>query len=250
MPTALPIIRGSSTALYPFTQTYICLTGKSDGQSSMATRWVAGLPLVRFEFSYDLLKQADKNTLKAAFVSAKGQFATDLQATVGSAFNALSFDEDEFQGLEQQSTQYGVKWSLTQTLPQNLSPGASGGAFPLLSTGALSQLPYSQKKRFQTIVSRMASGPKYTYSQFGGGLTGFPTDGLMGWEFTESGLTDAEVTTKTNHFLANWGSCFEFAFVDEDVVTYSHVHYASDQLVIQRASYNRSSIKTELVQLS
>jgi hypothetical protein len=96
----------------------------------------------------------------------------------------------------------------------------------------------------------MASGPKYTYSQFGGGLTGFPTDGLMGWEFTESGLTDAEVTTKTNHFLANWGSCFEFAFVDEDVVTYSHVHYASDQLVIQRASYNRSSIKTELVQLS
>src|SRR4051812_33478211 len=100
MPTPLPIIRGTSTALYPFTQTYISLTGKADGQNSAATRWVKGPPLVRFEFPYDQLKMANKNTLKAAFTSAKGQFATDLSAGVGTTFTNLSLDDDAFAGAE------------------------------------------------------------------------------------------------------------------------------------------------------
>ena len=248
--TPLPVIRGTSTALYPFTQTYMCLTGKSDGQSSAATRWVKGPPLVRFEFNYDLLKQADKNTLKAAFVSAKGQAATNLSATPGTEFDSLSFDDDLFAGVEQQSMIYGVRWVLTQTVPQNLSPGTSGGAYPLLSTGAIGQLPYTQQIRFQTIVSKVEAGPKYTYAEFGNGLTNFPTGGLMSWEFSESRLTDAEVNTKVAHFLANWGDCFPFTFKDEDGTTYSNVYYASPQLVINRTAVNQSSIKTSLIQLS
>lgn len=250
MPTPLPVVRGTSTALYPFTQTYICLTGKSDAQSSAATRWVKGPPLVRFEFPYDQLKLADKNTLKAAFVSAKGQFTTNLSATPGTEYDYLSFDEDEFAGAEAQSTLYGVKWVLAQTLPQNFSPGTSGGAYPTLSTGAISQLPYTQKKRFQTIASKMESGPKYTYAEFGAGLTGFPTDGLMAWEFNETHLSDSEVTGKVAHFLANWGDCFPFTFTDEDSTTYSHVYYASPQLTITRVAPNQASIRTGLIQLS
>lgn len=250
MPTALPIIRGTSTALYPFTQTFISLTEQADGQNSAATRWVKGPPLVRFEFPYDQLVRADKNSLKTAFTSAKGQFSTDLQATVGSAYNYLSMDADEFDAVEAQSTQYGVKWTLTQTLPQNLSPGTSGGAYPTLGNGAPCQLPYRQKKRFQTISNKLPSGPKYTYAEFGGGLTGFPTDGLMSWDFDERNLTDSEVNAKIAHFLANWGNCFPFTFTDEDSTTYSHVYYAQPQLSILRVAYNQASIKTSLIQMS
>jgi hypothetical protein len=249
MATPLPIIRGTSTALYPFKQTYVCVTGISDGQAATPSRWVKSPPLVRFEFPYNPLKQADKNTLKGAFVSAKGQFTTNLSATPGTEYDYLSFDMDEFAAVEQKTTQYDVRWNLTQTLPQNWTPGASGGAYPALSTTAICELPYTQKKRFQTIVSKMESGPKYTYAEFGASLTGFPTDGLMGWEFTEGQLTDAEVSTKIAHFLANWGDCFPFQFTDEDGTTYSNVYYASPELTIVRAGVNQSGIKTALVQM-
>jgi hypothetical protein len=196
------------------------------------------------------VKLADKNALRAAFTSAKGQFATNLSATPGTEFDYLSFDSDEFKAVEQKTTQYGIQWVLTQTLPQNLSPGASGGAYPTLSTGAIGQLPYTQRKRFQTVVSAVEAGPKYTYAQFAGGLSNFPTDGLMAWDFNETQLTDAEVNTKVAHFLANWGNCFPFTFTDEDGTTYPNVYYATSELTIVRAGVNQSSIKTSLVQMN
>ena len=164
-------------------------------------------------------------------------------------FTNLSFEDDEFSVDERTSTLYWNKWSLTQVMPQNFSPGSSGGAYPALSNGAISQLIYTQKARSQTIVSKVASGPKYTYAEFGAGLANFPTAQLMAWTFQERALKDTEVTAKINHFLANWGSCFPFTFTDEDGTTYSSVYYGSDQLVINRTSYNMSSITTSLVQM-
>lgn len=255
MPTPLPVVRGPSTALYPFTQTYSCLTGISDSQAAKATRWPRDYPLVRFEFPYNPVTQAQKNTLKGAFSSAKGQFtggsgSAGLTAATDITYTDLSFDDDEFAAVEQVSTQYGVRWRLSQTLPQNLAPGASGGAYPLLAIGAMSLLPYTQKKRFQTVVSKVEGGPKYTYAEFGGGLTGYPTGGLMAWEVDEGALINSDVNTKVAHFLANWGNCYPFSFTDEDAVTYTNVYYASPELTIERLSFNQSSIKTLLVQMN
>jgi hypothetical protein len=250
MPTALPVIRGTSSALYPFTQTFLCLTGISDSESAAPVRWVKGPPLVRFELPFNPVNQADKNTLKAALVSAKGQFATDRTVTTDQTYSYLSLDIDEFAAVEQNNTQYSVKWTVTQTLPQNLSPGSSGGAYPTCANGAISQLPFTQKKRFQTIVSKMDSGPKYTYAEFAGSLTNFPTDGLMGWEFAEPFLTDADAATKVAHFLANWGNCFPFSFTDEDGTPYSNVYYATPQLSVLRKAPNQNAITTALIQMN
>ena len=250
MPTGLPIIRGTSTALYPFVQAYTAQTSISDSQAGKTARCVKGPPLVHFELSYPQLSQSEKNTLKAALTSAKGQFATDRSLTTTDTFTNLSCDSDEFSALEQVSRQYGVRWNWTQTLPQNFSPGVSGGPYPVLGTTAPCVLPYTQKKRFQSIISKMPSGPKYTYAEFGAGLTDFPTDGLMAWEFNESVLTDAEVSAKIAHFLANWGDAFPFTFTDEDATVYNNVYYASPQLVITRNQPNQSSIHTVLVQMA
>ena len=247
--TPLPIIRGPSTALYPFTQTFVTYTGISDGQNATPTRWVTGYPTVRFQFPYNPLSVTDKNALKSAFVSAKGQFATNLSATTNQEYDNLSFDTDEFSAVEQTTTRYGVQWTLSQTVAQDLSPGTPGGAYPTLGTGAISQLPYTQKKRFQTISAVVGGVSKYTYAEFGGGLSGFPTDGLMGWEFNEQQLTDAEVNAKVAHFLANWGNCFPFTFTDEDGTTYSNVYYASPELTITRQQVNKSAIHTALIQM-
>lgn len=250
MGTSLPIIRGTSTALYPFTQTYICNTGKSDAQSGATARWVKSPPIVRFEMPFNPLTQADKNTLKVDFGSYKGQFTTNLQLTaLGTTWTNLSLDSDEFAAVEQVTTQYGVRWVVTQAIPQNLSAGSSGGGFPLLTNGTMGQLPYTQKKRWQTIVSKVQAGPKYALAEFAGGWANFPTDGVMGWELDERMLTDADVNTRVAHFLANWGSAKPFTFIDEDGNSYIWVFYASDQMVITRQQPNVSSIKTVLVQM-
>ena len=254
MATPLPIIRGPSSALYPFVQTFTCQTEVSDSEAGNACRWPTGPPRLRFEFAYNPLRQANKNTLKAAFNSAQGQFTggggtAGLTVTTDITYTDLTFDSDEFAAVEQITTQYGVRWSLNQSIPQNLSPGASGGAFPLLAIGAMSLLPYTQKLRFQTIVSEMPSGPKYTYAEFGaGGL--FPSGGLMAWTFDEPSLTDADVNTKVAHFLANWGNAYPFSFTDEDATVYSNVYYASPVMTISRQELNRSRITTGLVQMA
>ena len=248
--TPLPIARGTSTALYPFTQTFVAHTGVSDAQTANTARWVTGWPTVKFQFPYNPLSQSVKNTLKGAFSSAKGQFTTNLSATTDQEYDNLSFDADEFVAVEQTTTRYGVQWSVSQTIAQSFTPGASGGAYPTLATGALSQLPYTQKKRFQTIVAVVGGVTKYTSAEFAAGLSGYPTDGLLGWEFAEQSLTDAEVATKVAHFLANWGNCFPFTFTDEDGVTYSNVYYASPELTITRQQVNKSAIKTVLIQMN
>lgn len=249
----LPIIRGTSTALYPFTQTFICQTGTSDSQSAVPTRWVKGFPLVRFEFPYNPLTKTQKDTLKSAFTSAKGKYSSIISATLGATeYDYLAFESDEFAAAEQHPTLYGVKWTVMQTLPQNWSPGTSGGAFPTLTNGLKGQLPYTQHKRFQTITSKVEAGPNYPYAEFGGGLAGFPTDGLMAWEFGNPVLSDADANTLIAHFLANWGNCFPFSFTDsqEDGVTYSNIYYASSQLVINRVNVNHTSVCVSLVQMN
>jgi hypothetical protein len=251
MPTALPSIRGGlAQVLYPFTQTFICQTGMSDSETATPARWVKGPPLVRFEFGYRPINQADRDTLKAAHGSAKGQFASDRTVTLSpTTYSHLSFDADEFSSVEQNNTLYGVRWSATQTLPQDLTPGASGAAYPTLTVGAMTELPFTQKKRFQTIVSKMESGPKYTFAEFGVGLTNFPADGLMAWEINEPKLDDTDTALRIAHFLANWGMAFSFPFTDEDGTTYNGVFYGSDTLTVNRIDVNLSSIRTTLVQM-
>jgi hypothetical protein len=212
---------------------------------------VKGPPLVRFELGYNPLVQADKDTLKAALTSAKGEFSADLSLTTDIEFDNLSLDSDEFVAVEEKATQYGVKWAVTQTLAQSLSYGsyAAGYGFPVLSSGCIGQRPFIQKKRFQTISSKMPSGPKYTYAEFAGGLSGgFPSNGLMAWELGYVNLTDAEVTAFIQHFLAQWGDCLPFTFTDEDGTAYSNVHYASPELKIVRQQYNQSSMHIALIQ--
>jgi hypothetical protein len=248
----LPIIRGTSTALYPFTQTFITFTGVSDSQSANPVRWVQALPIVQFALPYKPVTLADKNTLRAAFVSAKGQFVSggsgSLSVTTDIEYDYLSFDDDEFGAAQPQAALYGTNWTLTQTLPQNLSPGTAGTAYPTIG-GHISKLPYTQKERFQTIVSKSAFGPKYTFAEFAGGLTNFPSTSLMGWEFDEV-LTDTEVATKVAHFLNNWGRFSPFQFTDEGPVTYSNVYYAADRFTIERLQFNQSRVKTVLIQMN
>ena len=245
---SLPIIRGASSANYPFSITYSFLTGISPWQNGAEQRWIRRPgALLRIELPYAMMTQAQKNTVKGDITSAKGRSDQTLGLTVfGVPLTDFGIDSDEWIATEARTTQYAAPLKLTQSILQNLSPGTAGTAFPTLANGTMGILPYSQKKRFQTIAQRVRAGPNYTYAEFAGGLTGYPTDGLMAWEFAEDKLSDADLATRVAHFVANFGRAFSLAFVDEDSVSYPNTHYASDDLTITCKGVNDASVKTML----
>jgi hypothetical protein len=249
---SLPVIRGVSALNWPFTMTLRFLTGVGQWQNGAQQRWVR-LPsaLVRFTVPYPALTQAQKNTVKAAVTSAKGRFDNTL--TISGPFNGglatysnLGIDDDEWIATEAVTTQYNAPLKISQSITQGLSPGTAGTAFPMLANGSMGVLPYKQKKRFQTVQTRMEQGPAYSYAEFGGGLTGYPTDGLMAFEFNEDRLSDADTSTRIAHFVANFGKAFSFTFTDEDSTAYTKTHYASDELAITFKGPNNSSMNIML----
>lgn len=245
----LPILRGPSTALYPFVQKYVANTGISNCVGGQTARFVRSPILLQFEFQYKPISQADKNTLKSFFNTVKGAAGIDLSLSTDISYSNMSLDSDEFSATEEGSTLYGAGWTLSQVVPQNLSPGTSGAAYPTLASGAICQRPYTQSARWQTITSKVRSGPKRTFAEFGS-TSNFPAAQLMSWRFQEPMLLDSDVTNKVNHFLANWGDCFPFTFTDEDGNTYSNVYYGSNELIIERSGVNENAITTTLVQMN
>jgi hypothetical protein len=245
---SLPVVRGTSEALYPFTQvisfdTYICAW-----QSAAEQRYVRRGGLMRFELTYNLLTQAQKDSVKSAISSAKGQYdTTTLTLTLGSTtYTNLNLDSDVWEATERETTRYTSSLKLSQTITQSLSPGTAGTAFPTLANGTMSLLPYTQRKRYQTIATKSPAGMKYTRSEFGGGFTGYPTDGLLSWTLDEQHLTDADLATRINHFIANYGRAFSFSFTDEDSTTYTKTHYAMDEMSIRYNGVNDSAVTIQL----
>jgi hypothetical protein len=219
--TPLPVIHGASAANYPFELTYSFLTGIGEWQNGAQQRWIRQPGgLVKIAIPYAQMTQAQKNTVKAAFTGAAGRFEQNLEISLpfgGSLATFFNFgmDADEWAATESKTTQYAGPMRLTQSITQSLSPGTPGLAFPTLANGTIGILPYVQKKRFQTVAQKVEAGPIYTLAEFGGGLSGYPKDGLMSWEFDMQLVSDADLVTLVAHFIANWGRAYSFLFKDE-----------------------------------
>ena len=246
MSITLPVIRGVSAAIYPFTQTISFSTLVTQNQNGKEQRSARRLGMVKFSIPYPVLTQAQKNTVRSAVDSALGAASTDITlAFGGTTYTHLSLDTDMFSGAENSTIQYDCPLSLSQSVRQDLSPGTSGTAFPTLANGAMCQLPYTQHKRFQT-VAQAANGIKWTRSEFGGSLSGYPTGGLPGWTLDERRLSDADLATRLAHFIANAGKFKAFTFTDEDGTAYTKTHYAMDEMVINYAGPNDAAVRIEL----
>lgn len=320
MPTPLPIARGTSTALYPWTQIYQFYNTVSNAENGNTYRSPFAPPTVKFNLPYNPLLVGVRNSLLAGFASAKGQFTTDLSVTTDQEYDNLSFDSDEFESIEHKPLLYGVQWTVDQVAssaniqtvttlslsillpgtlamslvstvglplayPYNvlieneeiqvtgLSVGvftivrgingttavthlfgtavrlAPGNPFPTINNGCLGGYPFKSRQRFKSIVSKMESGPKFTFAEFAGTLANFPTGPLKGWEFTDSWLTDADAARIIAHFIANWGNLYPFPFTDEDATVNQNVYYASPTLSVTREFVNHVKITPALIQM-
>jgi hypothetical protein len=110
-------------------------------------------------------------------------------------------------------------------------------------------------RKFQTVSTvNPTYGSKFTYAEFGGGLTGYPGDAgsntyLAAWAWDEVSLSDADLATRVNHYISNYGMLYSFQFTDpDDFVAYNHVRYSSDEFTVDYAGVGDARVSIALEQ--
>lgn len=78
--------------------------------------------------------------------------------------------------------------------------------FPQLSSGSSAQLPYTSRKSFESVISDMDTGKRYTYAKL--------VSPLSHWDLNFSMLTDANRATIESFFNQQQGRLQPFTFLD------------------------------------
>jgi hypothetical protein len=219
------------------------LTTNNGAQIVVMGAGASGAPLIT-SMTYVSPTQA---TLAAA--AATGVSAADTRW--GLYFPSLALLDNQIVATEEDQTRTNVAFTLRarQTMNPLLTAGSSGGTFPSLANGTTTQFPYVRTQRYQVTLCQSPSGVQYAWTWWGGGLTGFPSGSLRGWELHGSMLTDADLATWESFYrnqFARWGT---FTFIDPDDST-SHVkcRFDSDAMEITYQQPNISSAVLKILE--
>lgn len=236
MPTSLATVRGTSQqTLYPFTRSVEFLTGLYQSADGVEQRFAKRPPLYRFELPYSDLLAADITSQLSVFNSAKGQFSTNLQLTLGgTTYSNLALEDDVFETTTNQAFLYSSQIRLQQIQNGSWTPPTAPTAFPTFANGKSAQYPITQGKRFLTWKNDQATGPRYALASYGSSFTGYPSGALPYWRLSYPLMTEADLATLETFFLAAQGRYLPFSFTDPiSDTTFTHCRFDSDVLEIK-----------------
>jgi hypothetical protein len=254
MAGSLPTVRGGAAALYPVTRSIEFLTDIAIALNATEQRAKRRPPLIRWNLPYTRVNATDTAAIKAFFESQKGTFDSTWTFTLdGYSYTGLTFEDDVFTVQEDAGTPtyYSFTLRARQVIQQAGAWGVSapGGAFPAMANGATAMLPYRQTRRFSVLLNDNPNGPRYAYSWFAGGLSGFPTRSLRGWRLTYPVLSDADRGTIQSHFRSQWGKWSAFSFTDpDDATVYPKCRYDTDALQVVYNEPGRSSMTFDIIE--
>jgi len=241
MPATLPTVRGGAVALYPITRTNTLPVGVQKFLNASEQRFKRGAPLGSFELNYSLLPAADRDSLKAFYATVKGSFDNTWQFTLVNTYTTCMFTEDGFSSVEQQPNLYSVSLRFRQIIKGG-AVSVAGSSWPVTSTGATSQRPFTQTVQYRTTGNDNPTGMSYDYAWWGSGLTGFPTRGLMRWKLEYPSLSDADMAAFEAFFVAMNGRWSTFSFTDPDSASvYTSVRFDQDAFVYKYLDENHAS---------
>lgn len=241
MPATLPTVRGGAVALYPIVRTNQLPVQVQKMLNGTEQRFKRSAPLQSFELAYTGLPVADRDALKAFYASTKGAFDSTWSFTLDNTYTTCTFLDDAFSSTERQPTFYDVTLRFRQIVKGGTVAGV-GSSFPLTSTGATAQRPFTQIVQYRTVKNDIAAGMRYSYSFYGSGLVGFPARGLMRWKLEFPSIADADMATLEAFFVAMNGRWQTFSFTDPDSGTvYSKVRFDQDAFSYRYVAKNQSA---------
>lgn len=200
--------------------------------------------MFRGVLAYTLLPAADRSALSTFFNSQKGQFDTTWNFVLGGVnYQNLCFTDDTLRFIETIPTLFSCTLNIRQVQNRAFPTPAVALSYPTLSTGATTQLPYAQIRRFLTSVNDQESGIRYAYAWIGAGLTGLPAQALLGWDLAYPAITDADLSTLETFFKGMNGRWSSFTFTDpDDLSVHTKCRFGSDLFEVRHLGPNQNAV--------
>lgn len=245
MAGTFPNLASGQVCMYPAVRTVRAVTREIRFANDSRQTWHTQPMLNAWELQYEGLTVADRNTLRDFWDLQKGAF--DKSWTF--PFDAVNyadcqFDGDEFGQAEGETAinRYNLMLRIRQ-VKKHATMTLTAPAFPEITSGVRTQLPYSVTRAYNTLRSETDAGFCYTYAQ--------RETPLHRFSLSFGAITPAEMTTLLAHFIACGGPYRKFSFIDPDSGTaYTNCAYAQDRLEIRFASKNVRSTSIEIQQFA
>ena len=247
MAGSLPTVRSGAAALYPLTRHLEYLTVVQQYTAGNEMRWKKRAPLTRLVLQYIDLLAADKTSIEGFFNSQKGQFDTTwsvtLPAPISATYSNLSFEDDVIRFEERKPRLYSTTLRVRQVQNRAFATPSVSAVFPAIVSGVKSQLPDVRIRKFVTSKNDMASGGRYVWDWYGGGLSGLPTGALMSWELNFPTIQDADVAILEQFFKSNNGRWRTFSFTDpDDASVHTKCRFAGDTFEVKYVGPAHNSV--------
>jgi hypothetical protein len=249
MPGSLPPVRGTAPALYPLNRGLNLDVAIVRFMNGAEQRWKRHAPLNSFGLHYARLNFTDASALNTFLTgTAQGMFNSTWSITLGAdTYNNLGLDTDTWTIRNDRRYSLELKCSQTQNAP---TIPALVGSYPLMTSGAVCSYPYDNSPQEKTLCGKNPNGPRYATGYYGFGLAGYPTDALNNLTLAYTNVSDADLATYIDWFLAAGGAWSTFAYADPtgpDVIPKCRFDQAS--LDITYLQKNASSFSVKLAQV-
>jgi hypothetical protein len=252
MSGSLPFVRGTAQALYPVTRRVEFMTDVAMALNSTEQRFKKRPPLTRFVLPYSRITATDTASFRSFFNSQKGTFDSTWTFTLGTTtYIGMTFEDDTFTASQTWDSpiEYAFTLRARQTQNPGQTAGSSGGSYPTLANGTTTQFPYSRIDRFQVLLNDNPIGPRYSWTWFENGLTGFPTTGLRAWTLGYPLLSDADLITLETFYRSQWGCWGAFTFTDpDDHTVHSKCRFQDDVLQIVHNAPNQNALTLRIME--
>jgi hypothetical protein len=227
---------------YPLTRSLVFQTRIHAGQDGTEQRTQLSTGEERWALSYPSLTLTVMQTLLTFFEGELGSAKQDITFTFdGVEYTNCHIDEDTFSAVESHNGRFAVSLAVVQAVRAS-DAGALPADFPVLSTGARMQLPYTHSRKFDTAVVRTEGG-RYTYSKRAAAQKSWSVGGTV--------LTATEAQAIWDQFRLARGMWAEFAFTDPDTATrYARCRFGSDTLEWRYTGYNVNAVESTIVQVA
>lgn len=221
-----PTLSTGEVLVYPASRAVTIPTTTLRFVNGFRKSWVSGIPQDSWTTAYRGLTAADKSALWDFFEAQKGASDTSWTFALDSVnYLRFAFASDELRFTEEADRPN--RWACDVAIRQIGSYGAFPSVtatYPLLTTGAFTQLPYVEWQRWRSVIHDLPAGQSYRWPQQQTAETIYT--------LSYSAITPAEAETLRVFFLAMRGSHTPFNFTDGSGATHTTAKFDMDKLEI------------------
>lgn len=239
MPATFPTLSGGySLTSYPADRSVSMPVEVVRFISGAEQRWRSGPALNAWQFTLRL-NAIDLATVITFFDTVKGAYDTTWTFPFdGSTYTNCVFETDEFTFQRRGAPNIYHLDVRVRQCRQSVSLPTAPAAYPAINGGVITQLPYSEIRRWNTSTNRMANGRQYSWSNWNAPR--------RAWQLNYPVITYAEAFAILDAYMGAGGAWGTFDFTDPRNGSTYTARFSGNELGIKYQSLNQCSMAVAL----